>query len=273
MANFPTHAAVGVVTSGMLATLTMAADIVPARDLVTLALAGTFGAVLPDIDLESSRASRAVFAGLGVFLAFASLFNVFWKYSVAEMWIVWVGTYLTVRYLAHNIFHKYARHRGVFHSLTAGVFFGCGTSALYFHLFRADPTLAWLAGAFVLFGYVVHLTLDEIFSVDFFGNRVKRSFGTALKIYDSNSIRGSLTMASAALIAFLAAPSIEPIVNVVSSPEVWAELQDRMLPGQSWFGLNTQSDNLATLSRSPEQSMHNPPVPASAAAAPSFAKQ
>lgn len=245
MANFATHAAVGIVASGMLSTLTMAADIVPVNDLVTLALAGTFGAVLPDIDLENSRASRGMFAGLGVFLAFAFLFNYSWKFSVAEMWIIWVGTYLMVRYFGHNVFHKYARHRGVFHSLIAGVFFAIATAAIYFRVFGADPTLAWLAGLFVLVGYVIHLLLDEIYSVDFYGSRVKRSFGTALKIYDSNSITGSLAMVGAAVLAFWVAPTVEPFVTAVSSDVVWNGLQERMLPSDKWFGFIAEADRLA----------------------------
>ena len=61
MADFKTHAAVGVVGSGMLATLALATEIVPRGDLISLAFAGTFGSVLPDIDLQNSRASRALF--------------------------------------------------------------------------------------------------------------------------------------------------------------------------------------------------------------------
>ena len=75
MADFKTHIAVGVVASGMLSTLTMAAAIVPAEDLVTLAICGAIGSVLPDIDLQNSRASQAMFGGLGLVLAFSVLFN------------------------------------------------------------------------------------------------------------------------------------------------------------------------------------------------------
>ena len=51
MANFATHLAVGIIGSGALATLTLASGMVPPADIVTLAIAGSVGAILPDIDL------------------------------------------------------------------------------------------------------------------------------------------------------------------------------------------------------------------------------
>ena len=69
MANFTTHIAVGTVVAGGLATLTLAADVVAPENLVAVTMAGVLGSVLPDIDLKDSRPSRAMFAGLGVFVA------------------------------------------------------------------------------------------------------------------------------------------------------------------------------------------------------------
>ena len=35
-------------------------------------------------------------------------------------------------------------------------------------------------------GYLMHLVLDEAYSVDFNNKRIKRSFGTALSLYKKN---------------------------------------------------------------------------------------
>ena len=221
MANFRTHIAVGVVASGMASTLTMAASVVPPSQVVTLALCGALGSILPDIDLQNSRASQAMFNGLGLFIAFAMLFKFSWKYSIAEMWIIWVGTFLVVRFFGHRVFHKFAVHRGIFHSVIAGLFFAFLTAAIFSHLFKADATLAWLAGTFMLLGYLVHLALDEIYSVDFHDNRIKRSFGTALKLIDFKNNGASLAMATAAVIAFFGAPAFGNFYTVVGSQEIW----------------------------------------------------
>jgi membrane-bound metal-dependent hydrolase YbcI (DUF457 family) len=247
MANFKTHLGVGVVASGMLATLTMASSLVPADDLIKLALVGTLGSVLPDIDLQNSRASQAMFTGLALFIAFTLLFNFAWKYSIAEMWIVWVGVFFLVRYLGHNLFHRFAVHRGIFHSLLAGVFFAFVTAVVFWNCYGSTPSIAWHAGAFMLFGYIIHLLLDEIYSVDFNNNRVKRSFGTAMKILDLKHPKASVSMAVAGLAAFYLTPEINTFVAHVSDPEAWSFLGERLLPDGSWFGIIADMARIASL--------------------------
>ena len=246
MANFRTHVGVGVVASGMLATLTMASSLVPANDLIKLALVGTLGSVLPDIDLQNSRASQAMFSGLALFVAFTLLFNFAWRYSIAEMWIVWVGVFLAIRYCGHNAFHKFAVHRGIFHSLIAAVFFAFWTAVVFWNCYGASPTVSWLAGGFMFFGYVVHLTLDEIYSVDFNNNRVKRSFGTALKFFNWKQPKPALAMTAATLLVFFLTPEMTTFVSVISDPDVWAGLGERLLPDGSWFGFIADMTKVAS---------------------------
>ena len=245
MADFKTHAAVGVVASGMLATLALATEIVPRADLISLAFAGTFGSILPDIDLQNSRASRALFNMSGIFLAFAVLFNFAWQYSIAEMWILWVLTLFTVRVVIQSLFHRYAKHRGVFHSILAGVFFGFVGAAMFFHVFKSDPTHAWLAGVFVFYGYIIHLVLDEIYSVDFTGARVKRSFGTALKLFQYNAPVCSMSMAASCVAAYMLTPPLTDFVTTVGAPEIWAFVGDRFLPENGWFQFVPEFGNVA----------------------------
>jgi hypothetical protein len=236
MANFTTHIAVGTVASGAMATLVMAANVVPPEALFTLAAAGTFGSVLPDIDLKDSRPGMALFALLGIFLSFVMLFNVGWRYSIAEMWILWIGTYLVVRYPGYALFHRLSIHRGTWHSLLAGVFFAFITAIVYRHVFQSHEAIAWLAGLFMFMGYVVHLVLDEIYSVDVLDVRVKASFGTALKIYDSRYKLGAVCMAGACLALYPLTPPAKSFVAAITAPELRAGLQQRLLPKDRWFG-------------------------------------
>ena len=120
MANFATHIGVGTVASGMLATLTLAADVVAPENLVAVTLAGVLGSVLPDIDLKDSRAGRAMFAGLAAFFSFAVLFTFAEKFSIAELWLMSIGTFLFFRFVVHAIFHRMSYHRGIYHSILAG---------------------------------------------------------------------------------------------------------------------------------------------------------
>lgn len=241
MANFTTHVATGIVTSGVLATLTLAANMVTPGEVMTLVFAGALGAMLPDIDLQHSRASQALFSGLAVFIAFVILFNVSYKYSIAEMWIIWVGTYLVVRYVGHALFHRLSRHRGIFHSVLAAVFFGFLTAIAYTYVFGASETLSWLAATFVFVGAMTHLVLDEIYSVDVMNERVKESFGSALKLFDLRYPYSSLTLAAVTVGLFFLTPSMQSFIAVFGSPDVWAYFQERLLPeGSNWFGLFAQ---------------------------------
>ncbi|KAB2846488.1 MAG: metal-dependent hydrolase [Hyphomicrobiaceae bacterium] len=246
MANFPTHIAIGTVASGMLATLTMAANVVPAEELVPLLSVGALASVLPDIDLSKSRASDAMFAGLGVFVAFTLLMRLFYRFSIAEMWIIWVGTYLFIRYGAQKIFHNYARHRGIFHSLLAAAFFSFMTVIIFSKLFFASETVSWAAGMFMFSGYVVHLVLDEIYSVDVTNDKiVKASFGTALKVFDSRYKVASVAMAAAMALAFFFTPPAKSFVSTVASRDMLAFLNHRLLPEGKWFGFLTDFSSLA----------------------------
>ena len=189
MANFPTHIAVGTVVSGALATVTVAADMVAPENIVAVTLAGVLGSVLPDIDLEDSRPGRAMFAGLGVFFSFAVLFSLERKYSIAEMLVLWLGTLLFVRYVAKEIFFRISYHRGVWHSILAMVFCSFVTAWVYSKLLGKDEGVAWLAAGFLAIGFLTHLILDELYSVDVMDTRIKASFGTALKLYRSPAAR------------------------------------------------------------------------------------
>jgi hypothetical protein len=205
MADFATHLGWGAVGAGLAASATYAADVVPAGDLLTLTMAGVIGSVLPDIDLEKAVPSRLLFTGLGLLLAFVVLFNFAATYSITELWIIWLGVFASMRYGAYNLFHHTAIHRGIFHSLLAGVFFMAATAIFVAYALARDPVVAWMAGLFVFLGYVIHLTLDEIYAVDFSGARIKRSFGSALKLFDGRSASSSLLMAGALLVALMIA--------------------------------------------------------------------
>lgn len=245
MANFPTHIAIGTIVSGALATVTLAADVVAPENLVAVTLAGVLGSVLPDIDLKDSRPSQALFAGLGVFFAFAVLFSLENKYSVVEMLAMWLGTLLLVRYGARPFFYHMSYHRGIWHSLIAGIFCSCATAVIYKYLLGRHEGVAWLAAGFMFVGFLTHLILDEIYSVDVMDTRIKSSFGTALKLADFKHPGHSIAMLATAMFAFWLAPSTKTFTDGMTSKPMWAELNKRLLPHDDWFGVDWR--NIAKL--------------------------
>jgi hypothetical protein len=237
MANFPTHIAIGTVVSGSLATVTVAADMVAPENIVAVTLAGVLGSVLPDIDLEDSRPGRAMFAGLAIFFSFAVLFGLERsKYSIAEMLVLWLGTLLFVRFAAKEIFFRFSYHRGVWHSVLALVFCSLVTAVIFDRLLARDSGVAWLAAGFMGLGFLTHLILDEIYSVDVMDTRLKASFGTALKLFDYKHYGHSIAMVVATVLVFLVTPPTKVFVENITSPALWTELHQRLLPQENkWF--------------------------------------
>lgn len=237
MANFATHIGVGTIVSGALATITLAADVIAPDSLVAVTLAGVLGSVLPDIDLKDSRASRAMFSGLAVFFSFCVLFMNAGQYSIAELWLLWLGSFLLVRYAAEALFHRFSYHRGIWHSIVAGLFWWFLTAIVFYYVLGRHEGVAWLAGGFMFIGYLTHLLLDEIYSVNLLGQRLKRSFGSAMKLFDDRKPGESATIATLAVILFLLAPPSKPFVEGISSKQLWSGLHDRLLPRDEWFGV------------------------------------
>jgi hypothetical protein len=237
MANFTTHIAYGTVQSGILATLTLAADVVAPENLVTVTLAGVLGSILPDIDLRDSRPGRIMWSGLGIFASFVVLFAFATKYSVVELMVLWLGTLVAVRYGLHALFHRLSVHRGIWHSLVAGVFMAALTASGLYYVLGRHEGVAWLGAGFLFLGYVQHLLLDEIYSVDVMNTRIKQSFGTALKLFDRRYPAASVAMVAATVAAVAITPSTRTFFEGITQRSLWAGLNQKMLPRDKWFGV------------------------------------
>lgn len=237
MANFTTHIAYGTVQSGVLATLTLATDVVAPENLVTVTLAGVLGSILPDIDLKESRPGKIMWSGLGIFASFVVLFAFATKFSVVELMLLWLGSLVLVRYGLHKLFHRLAVHRGVWHSLLAGAFMaGLTACGLYYVLGRHEG-VAWLGAGFLFLGYMQHLVLDEVYSVDVMNHRLKQSFGTALKLFDRRYPAASVAMLAAAVAVFAVTPSTRTFYEGITQRSLWVELNQKLLPRDKWFGI------------------------------------
>ncbi|HZQ38173.1 MAG TPA: metal-dependent hydrolase, partial [Dehalococcoidia bacterium] len=110
------------------------------------------------------------------------------------------------------------------------------TALVYSRLLHRDEGVAWLAAGFMGAGFLTHLILDEIYSVDVMDTRIKSSFGTALKLVDAKHWGHSSAMAAAAVLVFLVTPPTKVFVENISSRALWTELHHRLLPQDNkWF--------------------------------------
>ncbi|MCE8026737.1 MULTISPECIES: metal-dependent hydrolase [Halomonadaceae] len=159
----------------------------------------TFGGILPDIDADSSKAIRLIFNLLAVPSVVLGALLLQGHLAPGYLLVVCGLLYLTVRYVAGGVFSRFTVHRGIWHSLLAAALCGLAAAAVSYQLFVQPARLAWVHGVAVCLGFVIHLALDEIYSVDLTGARIKRSFGTALKPLDIQSPGNSLAMLMAGM--------------------------------------------------------------------------
>ncbi|MCP4936226.1 MAG: metal-dependent hydrolase [bacterium] len=245
MADFQTHITVGVLTSGVIATVAMAAALVTPSEAVFLTIAGTIGSILPDIDLEGSKQSRTVFASFGMFFAFIALFHYSQFLSIAELCLLWLAIYIFIRYFLWKLFHEFTVHRGIFHSLIGNIFFGVAGAAIFYNFLEKTDTVAWMGGSIIFIGALTHLLFDELYSIDFAGNRVKRSFGTAMKLFDYKKPASAILMTAVLGGILYVAPPVGNFYTLVKSSDNWSYLRTRLLPQGKWFDIRALRLRLA----------------------------
>ena len=142
MANFKTHLYAASGISGIAAIACMKAGAAPYSETPLLLALGTLGGLLPDIDSNRSVPVRIGFNLLAVASAFVAMFQFAGRYTVLELALVWLGAFLTVRYLVLELFNACTSHRGIFHSLLAALFFSLGATGLSFRLFGRPDAIA-----------------------------------------------------------------------------------------------------------------------------------
>jgi membrane-bound metal-dependent hydrolase YbcI (DUF457 family) len=162
----------------------------------------TVGGLLPDLDSDKSVPNRTLFRLLGVGAAFMALEHLLESSSsVAVGAVILAGTYLFVRYFLGYVFRRLTVHRGMFHSLPAMLIAGLAVYLLY-----ARWPEAWrlfLAGGIML-GFFSHLLLDEICAVDLQGARLRKPFGTAVKLYSPSWLATGFTYSVLFTLAYMA---------------------------------------------------------------------
>lgn len=223
MANFNTHLTVATSVSATLAIGLVLSDL---SDLATIKFAflcwllGTLGGILPDIDAPNAIPTRLLFSSLGLFLASILVISQFKQFSWLELTSLWIVSFLSIRYGLSKLFNKLTVHRGNFHSILAAFLFGFSSTAIAYHVLDFSELLAWFAGLFVTVGYLVHLLLDELYSVDLTNAKLKKSksksFGSALKIASFRYKFSTILLLLTTLGVFLLTPSTVQLVEILS---------------------------------------------------------
>jgi membrane-bound metal-dependent hydrolase YbcI (DUF457 family) len=206
MASFATHLIGGALASSAGAFASFGNGLSNPGETQSLFAVGVVASLLPDMDADASKPLRAVFALAGIVVGFLVAFTFAGRFGLLELVLIWVVLWLSVRYPLFWLFARYTVHRGVWHSLMMALVLALAAAVVADRWLDLPTIMAWLVGGFTLLGYLTHLVLDELASVDLTGNRVKRSFGTALKPFSLDAWPASLLL----LIALVALLGITP---------------------------------------------------------------
>lgn len=170
------------------------------------ALLALLGGLLPDIDSETGAGMRSFTGVLGLLAAVVVWRNLDMVQPglpfELHLWSI-VATYATVRYGLRKAVGRLTVHRGMSHSIPTCFLWGALTYLHYpspFHGVRLTMAVG------VMVGFLSHLLLDEMCSVDLKGARLNKAFGTALKFWAPSPWS---TLAVYGLLAYLASRVIE----------------------------------------------------------------
>ncbi len=194
MADFKTHLQVGSALGFLLAVFTHVWGWVNNfSTAIIIFFATSLGAFLPDMDSNSSLPVKII-SLLYAYLVSALVLFYFYDNGYKNFFFLAAAgliAFLAVFKILPVILKKYTRHRGIFHSIPA-----------FLISFFLTLIIAWTTRLSVLerfsmalavsLGYLSHLVLDEIYSVDLFNKKIegkkqkfyvikiKKSSGTAL---------------------------------------------------------------------------------------------
>jgi hypothetical protein len=202
MADFKTHMSVSTATGVVLAVAGARAGM----DYTTCILAGglcSVSGMLPDLDSDSGRPLREA-TTLGAAVIPMLMVERFQRMGLNHESMVLAAAlvYITIRFFVAEIFRRYTVHRGMWHSVPAAIIAGMFAFLI---MSSEDITPRMFKSVAVVVGFMSHLILDEIWSVEFRRGKYsfKSSFGTALKLWGNNAWANYVTWGKLALVSLL----------------------------------------------------------------------
>ncbi len=144
--------------------------------------------MLPDLDSDSGvpvRETMAFFAAVVPALMIPRFIQLGfdWEQIVVAAGLI----YLAFRFCIAEIFKRFSVHRGMWHSIPAAAIAGL---LAFLIVSGASLEIRLFKTAAVVLGFMIHLVLDEFWSFEVRRGRlrIKRSLGTALKLWSTRSV-------------------------------------------------------------------------------------
>ena len=239
MANFKTHLNGAFAVSGILGLVSYKAGLVNGHEFLLCVAIGTIGGLLPDVDSDNSTPIKLGFDAASLIVAFALIIHWRAQLSLLSLLALWLAAYGIMRYGIFALFTKLTVHRGIIHSIPYMAVLALGLVCVNAYVFNTSIILSWLYGLFLFIGALVHLGLDEAYSVDLLNRRLKRSSGTAMKFYQQQQRHYYVALYVLIAAALFVAPPFTPFWQKVSDPITWWLFRQGLLPQELFAQFST----------------------------------
>lgn len=153
------------------------------------------GGMLPDLDSDSGVPVRELFGLAAAVIPLMFIRRMIHAgMSFEGILAALMFGYVCIRYGAANAFKRFTVHRGMYHSIPAMLIAGLCVFLAYRNPREQDLAVRVLLACGVMIGFLSHLLLDEVYSVDWRGvkPKLKASAGSAFK-FGSSSLPATAT--------------------------------------------------------------------------------
>jgi hypothetical protein len=235
MAGFKAHFFTAAIAGGTVATSLLSAGVITQNSLLLCFAAAILGGVLPDIDSDTSTVLTVSFTSFSLIFSFFILFSQVEHLSTIESLLLWFAVFMFFKVFVFGLFTKLTAHRGIFHSIPAAFLSLFVTTILLHRLFNLSNQTVWLVGAFLFMGFIIHLLLDELASLNIFSlGGVRKSFGSAAKLFSTNLI-ATASLYIATVLLYMLTPATDGIFSHLSDPLTLKIISTQFFPTDGWF--------------------------------------
>lgn len=233
MAQFKTHLTVTSIISSLASTVLLSSKIATPQEVLLYFTLCVIGGLLPDIDSEKSVPVRLLFTFMATLISFLVMFRQQPNNTVMELFLIWTGSFVFTKFFLFYLFTKITVHRGIIHSIPASVFFGLVSTIMLYRIFHFNEFVAWMSGLFVFGGSIIHLLLDELYSLNNNGKEPKKHAGTALKFWSPRDLKSTIFIYIAIIILFIATPEHKKFYSIIMDARTYSHL--KLFPKDGWF--------------------------------------
>lgn len=203
MAGYREHISVsGLCGAGYAACASLILGFTPVQSALAGVLTWVAG-MLPDLDADGGKPVREIFGLLGAVVPLVAIRHLIrWCGSVDGVVLCAIVIYALTRYGGAAVLKRLSVHRGMFHSIPAMFI----AAELMFLAYVSDSmAVKCLMAGGVAIGFLSHLLLDELYSVQWSGLRLKlsKSAGSAFKLTSTRFFPNVFTYATLMFLTYL----------------------------------------------------------------------